>query len=156
MSTIPLTTDMYRTGSPNFFIRGSHKLLHKNAWAEHLTYWDCFGICYILPNQKVFRQLIFHFRQKYLRAGFDPRTAVWTPCYRRDWSEGRWPLSFSSSNLDHIICPDLLLVIEARRYELTSFSLPVVQPRILLGRDLSMTSSVIDVVLRPTVPSFIC
>ena len=48
----------------------------------------------------------------------------------------------SPSNLDHITCPDLLLVIEARRYERTSFSLPVVQPRILLGRDLSMTSSV--------------
>jgi len=31
--TMPLTTDMYRTWSPNFFIRGSHKLLHKNAWA---------------------------------------------------------------------------------------------------------------------------
>jgi len=62
----------------------------------------------------------------------------------------------SPSNLDHIICLDLLLVIEARKYELTSFSLLVVQPRILLGRDLSMTSSVTDVVLRPTVPSFIC
>jgi len=91
---MPLTTDIYRTGSPNFFIRGPHKLLHKNAWAEHLTYWDCLGLCYILPNQKVFRQLIFHFRQKYLRTGFGPRTAVWRPCYRRDWSEWRWPLSF--------------------------------------------------------------
>jgi len=48
---MPLTTDICRTGSPNFFIRGPHKLLHKSTWAEHLTYWDCFGICYILPNQ---------------------------------------------------------------------------------------------------------
>jgi len=55
-----------------------------------------------------------------------------------------------------MICPELLLVIEVRRYEMTSFSLLVVQPRILLGRDLSMTLSVTDVVLRPTVPSFIC
>jgi len=25
---MPLTTDICRTGSPNFFIRGPHKLLH--------------------------------------------------------------------------------------------------------------------------------
>jgi len=61
----------------------------------------------------------------------------------------------SQSNPDHIICPDLLLVIAAQRHERTSFSLPVVQPRIFLGRDLSMASSVTDVVLRPTVLSFI-
>jgi len=34
---MPLTTDIYRTGSPNIFIRGPHKLLHKCAWAGHLT-----------------------------------------------------------------------------------------------------------------------
>jgi len=39
-----------------------------------------------------------------------------------------------SSKLDHTIYPDLLLVIEAPRYEMTSFSLPVAQPRILFGR----------------------
>ena len=59
--TMPLTADIYRTGSPNFFIRGPHKLLHKSAWVGHLTQWDCFGICYILPNQKVFCQLIFQY-----------------------------------------------------------------------------------------------
>jgi len=30
----------------------------------------------------------------------------------------------SSLKLDHIIYPDLLLVIEARRYEMTTLSLP--------------------------------
>ena len=34
-------------------------------------------------------------------------------------------MHLSSSNLHHTICPDLLLVIEARSYEKTSFSLPV-------------------------------
>jgi len=67
---MPLKTYVFITGSPNFFIRGPHKLLHKSAWAEHLTYWDCFGICHILPNQEAFRQSIFHFSQKYSRAGF--------------------------------------------------------------------------------------
>jgi len=34
---MPLTTDIYRRRSPNVFIRGPHKLLHKSAWAVHLT-----------------------------------------------------------------------------------------------------------------------
>jgi len=54
---MPLTKDLYRTGSPNFVIRGPHKLLHNSARVGHLTWCDCFGICYILSNWKVFRQL---------------------------------------------------------------------------------------------------
>ena len=61
--------------------------------------------------------------------------------------------ALSSSNLHHKIRPDLLLVIEARRYERTSISLPVAQPSIFLARGQSMTSTVTDVVLSPTVPS---
>jgi len=60
---MPLTKDLYRTGSPNFVIRGPHKLLHNSARVGHLTWCDCFGICYILSNWKVFRQLIFHYLQ---------------------------------------------------------------------------------------------
>jgi len=40
----------------------------------------------------------------------------------------------SSSKLDHTICPDLLLVIAARRYERISFSLPLAPQRILFER----------------------
>jgi len=43
-------------------------------------------------------------------------------------------IPLSPSNLHHTICPDLLFVIEARRYERTRFSLPVAQPRILFRR----------------------
>jgi len=43
----------YIAGSPNFFVRGPHELLHNSSRAEHLTWWDCFGICYILPSQQV-------------------------------------------------------------------------------------------------------
>jgi len=43
-------------------------------------------------------------------------------------------MPLSSSKLDHTICPDLVLVIEARMYERTSFSLPSAPPRILFGR----------------------
>jgi len=62
-------------------------------------------------------------------------------------------MPLSSSNLHHTICPDLRLVIEARTYERTSFSLPVAQTRILFGRGQLMTLSVTDVVLSPTGPS---
>jgi len=45
-------------GSPNFFVRGSHKLLLNSPRAEYLTQCDCSGICYILPNQQIFRSYI--------------------------------------------------------------------------------------------------
>ena len=38
--------------SPNFFVRGPHKLLQNISRAGRLTSCDCFGICYILPNQQ--------------------------------------------------------------------------------------------------------
>jgi len=50
----------------------------------------------------------------------------------------------SLSNLNHTIYSDLLLVIEAQRYERISFSLPVAQPRIV------RKGPVNDVVLKPT------
>jgi len=54
----------YIAGSPNFFVRGPHELLHNSSRAEHLTWWDCFGICYILPSQQVIRKYIFfHYQQ---------------------------------------------------------------------------------------------
>jgi len=45
--------------SPNVFVRGTHKLLHSSSMAEHLAYCDCFGKCYVLPNQQVFRETLF-------------------------------------------------------------------------------------------------
>jgi len=90
---MPLTTDIYRTGSPNFLSEG-HINYYKKCVGRTSYILGLFRVCYILPNRKVFRQLIFHFWQKYSRAGFGPRSAVWRPCYRRDWSEWRWPLSF--------------------------------------------------------------
>jgi len=60
----------------------------------------------------------------------------------------------SPSKINRTICPDLPLVIEARKYERISLTLPFpAPPRILFGRGQSMTLSVTDVVLSPTVPS---
>jgi len=39
-------------GSPNFFVRGAHKLLQNIPRTGRLTSCDCFGICCILPNQQ--------------------------------------------------------------------------------------------------------
>jgi len=58
-----LTNDLYRTRVSKVFHPRPHQLLHSSPRVEHLTYCDCFGLCYILPNQKVFRQLIFHYLQ---------------------------------------------------------------------------------------------
>ena len=75
-------------GSPNFFVRGPHKLLQKSPRAGHRTQCDCFGISYILPNQQVFRKYnMFSLLTKWLcgtdemtsRARFDPRVVVWRP-----------------------------------------------------------------------------
>jgi len=59
-------------GSANFSIRVSHKLLHNSARAGHLTYCDCFGIHYILPNQQMFGKLLsilwFHYWQNVFAA----------------------------------------------------------------------------------------
>jgi len=63
----PWKFSAYATGVeqvfPNFFILGPHTLLRNSERVGHLTLCDCFGICYIVPNQKVFRQLIFHYLQ---------------------------------------------------------------------------------------------
>jgi len=63
-------------GFPKFFILGPHKLLHNSARVGHLTYCDCFGI-YILPNQKGFRQLIFHCLQNILADRIWPAFRSW-------------------------------------------------------------------------------
>jgi len=51
----------------NVFVRGSHKLLHNSSRAGHLTQCDCFGVCYILPNQQFFcKQIILWLLTKYI------------------------------------------------------------------------------------------
>jgi len=45
-------------GAPNFFVRGPHKLLLNSPRAGYLTQCDCFGKCYILPNQQIFLSYI--------------------------------------------------------------------------------------------------
>jgi len=40
-------------GSPYFFVRGAHKLLHNSTRAGHLTQCLYFGVCYILPINKL-------------------------------------------------------------------------------------------------------
>jgi len=47
-------------GSPTFFVRGPHELIQNMSRAGHLTWYDCFGICYILPNQQFFVIIFFH------------------------------------------------------------------------------------------------
>ena len=55
------------SGSPNFFIRGPHKLIHNRSRAGHLTQLIVAGYV-ILPNQQVFRKyIIFSFMAKCLR-----------------------------------------------------------------------------------------
>ena len=68
-------------GSPNFLVRGPHKLLHNSSRAAHLTYCDYFGICYILPNQQIFRKYYFLLLTKCLRGPDEmaPRAVVWRP-----------------------------------------------------------------------------
>ena len=48
----------YKPGLSNFFGRGPHKLLHNSSRARHLVSCDFSGICYILPNQHIFRKYI--------------------------------------------------------------------------------------------------
>jgi len=71
-------------GSPDFFVRGPHKLLHNSSRAGHLTECDCFGICCILQYQLFVKILFFHCWKMSLRpeemaswAGFGPRAVVW-------------------------------------------------------------------------------
>ena len=57
-----------RPGSPNFIVRGPQKLLDNSSRAGHLTWSGCFGICYILPNQQIFRKYhIFSLLTKWFR-----------------------------------------------------------------------------------------
>jgi len=76
-------------GSPNILGEDhvSHKLLHNSLRAGHLGSFDFFGICYILPNQDIFRKciIIFSLLAKCVlrpgemdsQVGFDPRAMVW-------------------------------------------------------------------------------
>jgi len=51
-----------------FVARGPYKLLHNSSRAGHLTQCDCFGICYNLQKQQVFRKcIIFSLLTKWLR-----------------------------------------------------------------------------------------
>jgi len=54
-------TDPLAQGSPNFFVRGPHKLIKNMSRAGRFTQCDCLGICYILPNQQLFRKHISQF-----------------------------------------------------------------------------------------------
>jgi len=45
-------------GSPNFFVRGPHKVLQNSSRAGHLEYCVWFGIRYTLSNQQSFRKYI--------------------------------------------------------------------------------------------------
>ena len=71
---------------PKFFARGPHNLLNNSLRAGHLTYCECFGICYILTNEENFcNYIIFSLLAKCLRernemasrAGFGSRAVDW-------------------------------------------------------------------------------
>jgi len=86
---------LYSERSPNFFVRGPHKLSLHSSRAGCLTLWDCFGICYILPNQKNFCKLqIYYFFiiywQNVLAAGWNDFTSQmkW-PSWAGFWPAGR-------------------------------------------------------------------
>jgi len=53
-----------KQGSLNFFVRGPDKLLLNSPRTGHLTRCDCFGKCYILPNQHVYETILFFFNGK--------------------------------------------------------------------------------------------
>jgi len=63
-------------------------------------------------------------------------------------------MSLSSSKLDHTIYLDIVFVLEAQRYEKNSFSFTCSAAKNFVREGQSVTSSVTDVVLSPTVPSF--
>jgi len=46
-------------GPPNFIVRRPHKLVHNNSEGR-TSYLMCFGICYILPNQQIFRKHVIY------------------------------------------------------------------------------------------------
>jgi len=54
-------------GVSKLFVRGPHKLIQKMWSAGRLTQCDCFGMCYIVPNQQIFRNYIFSSLRKRLR-----------------------------------------------------------------------------------------
>ena len=82
--------DHLAQGSPNFFVRGPHKVIQTMSRAGRLTQCDRCGICYILPNQQIFRKYIVYYflsLTKWLRgldemasrAASGPRAVVWRP-----------------------------------------------------------------------------
>jgi len=74
--------------SPNVYVRGPHKLSHNSSRAGHLTYCVFRVMCYIPPNQLIFRRCTtFSFLTKWLRGpdemvGFGPQAVVWRPCFK--------------------------------------------------------------------------
>ena len=75
-------------GSPNFFVRGPHKLLLNSPRAGHLTKCDCFRKCFCQINKFSFVILFFLIGKMSSRAGFGPRAVVWWPLlYTKDDGE---------------------------------------------------------------------
>jgi len=71
-------------GSPNFFVRWSHKEELHSPRAGHLAQCDCFEKYYILPNQQILHTIIilfFHYRQNVF--------VGWNGFAGRIWPAGR-------------------------------------------------------------------
>jgi len=66
-----------------FLSEGRIKLHKNSARAGHFTSHDCFGLCYILPNNKFFEIVDFFIINEIgSLAGFGPRAVVWrTLCW---------------------------------------------------------------------------
>ena len=89
--TYPISVEQ---GSPNFFVRGPHKVIQNMSRAGRLTQCKCCGICYILPNLQISRTyliLFFHHWQN----GFAGR--IWpagrsleTPGLNQRWYLKPW------------------------------------------------------------------
>ena len=61
-------------GIPNVFVWGPNEVIQNMSRARPLTYRDCFGVCYILPNQQLFVNILFFISDKcYTQA------VVWRP-----------------------------------------------------------------------------
>jgi len=72
-------------GSPNFFVRGPHKVIQNMSRVGHPMQCDCCGICYILQNQQIFwKYTVYYFfiiDKTASRAASDLRAVVWRPLH---------------------------------------------------------------------------
>ena len=72
-----------RAGVSQRFTRGPHKLLHNSSRVRDLTQYDCFGICYIVQNEKMYcKYIIFSFVANCF-------AATWKGYVGRIWVGGR-------------------------------------------------------------------